>query len=330
MNTSKIGNKIKRQEIVARLRKAKQKVKTTERKKRQKAYQDAEERGEMVEKPLNQTLESLREIDGINPIVSPDDEEVFNDEALDEFEEYYTGGKAPKILITTRPRPSRHLFILISDIMQLIPNAFFYPRKSFEVKDICKWANEKEFTHIFIFSEKNKECDSIMISHLPHGPTAMFRLTSFIPSSKIVGHGRSSGHTPELILNNFNTRLGRRMGRFMGSLYPHSPEFVGRQVVTMHNQRDFIFLRHHRYIFQKNQSAIAEAKHRKKTEKKLAKKLQSKIATKPIKATLQELGPRFTLKMRWLQQGTFDSMFGEYEWMYRRKNLDTSKRRFHL
>ena len=120
------------------------------------------------------------------------------------------------------------------------------------------------------------------------------------------------------------------MGRFMGSLYPHSPEFQGRQVVTMHNQRDFIFVRHHRYIFKKNQSAFAEANHRKKADKKLAKKQQSKVAAKPIKATLQEMGPQFTLKMRWLQQGTFDSMFGEYEWMYRRKTLDTSKRRFHI
>lgn len=330
MNTARIGNKIKRQEIVARLQKAKKKVKTTERKKRQKSYQEAEARGEEVVKPVSHTLETLREVDTTNPIVSPNDEEVFNDEALDEFEEYYTGGKVPKILITTRPRPSRHLFVLIQDIMTLIPNAFFYPRKSFEVKDICKWANEKEFTHVFIFSEKDKVCDSIIVSHLPHGPTAMFRLTSFVPSAKIWGKGTPSGHTPELILNNFNTRLGRRMGRFMGSLYPHSPEFQGRQVVTMHNQRDFIFVRHHRYIFKKNQSAFAESNHRKKADKKLAKKQQSKVAAKPIKATLQEMGPQFTLKMRWLQQGTFDSMFGEYEWMYRRKTLDTSKRRFHI
>jgi len=30
---------------------------------------------------------------------------------------------------------------------------------------------------------------------------------------------------------------------------------------------------------------------------------------------LQELGPRFTLKLRSLQKGTFDSKFGEYEWV---------------
>ena len=32
---------------------------------------------------------------------------------------------------------------------------------------------------------------------------------------------------------------------------------------------------------------------------------------------LQELGPRFTLKLRSLQRGTFDSKFGEYEWVHK-------------
>ena len=35
------------------------------------------------------------------------------------------------------------------------------------------------------------------------------------------------------------------------------------------------------------------------------------------KAGLQELGPRFTLKLRSLQRGTFDSKYGEYEWIHK-------------
>jgi len=49
-----------------------------------------------------------------------------------------------------------------------------------------------------------------------------------------------------------------------------------------------------------------------------------------IRARLQELGPRFTLKLRWLQEGTFDTQFGEYEWLHKRKEMDTTRRRFHL
>ena len=35
------------------------------------------------------------------------------------------------------------------------------------------------------------------------------------------------------------------------------------------------------------------------------------------KVGLQELGPRFTLKLRTLQKGSFDSKFGEYEFIHK-------------
>ena len=58
------------------------------------------------------------------------------------------------------------------------------------------------------------------------------------------------------------------------------PQFEGRQVVTFHNQRDFIFVRHHRYIYRKDKENKTHAK-------------------------LQELGPRFTLKLKWIQAGIY-------------------------
>lgn len=58
-----------------------------------------------------------------------------------------------------------------------------------------------------------------------------------------------SSHKPEVILNNFNTRLGHSIGRLIASLFPHDPQFNGRRVITFHNQRDFIFVRHHRYEY---------------------------------------------------------------------------------
>lgn len=39
---------------------------------------------------------------------------------------------------------------------------------------------------------------------------------------------------------------GHTTARMLASLLPQSPEFRGRRVVTFHNQRDFIFVRHHR------------------------------------------------------------------------------------
>jgi ribosome production factor 1 len=78
----------------------------------------------------------------------------------------------------------------------------------------------------------------------------------------------------ELILNNFTTLLGHSVGRLFGALFPPQPQFRGRQVVTLHNQRDFLFFRRHRYQFDSL-----------------------------TKASLQEIGPRFTLKLRWMRKG---------------------------
>lgn len=50
------------------------------------------------------------------------------------------------------------------------------------------------------------------------------------------------------------------------------------------------------------------------------------------KVKLREMGPRFTLKLRSLQKGTFDSKTGEYDWIIsgRRHDMETSRRRFFL
>jgi len=53
---------------------------------------------------------------------------------------------------------------------------------------------------------------------------------------------------PEVVLNNFTTRLGHTIARMLAVLFPHDPQFRARRVVTFHNQRDYIFFRQHRYV----------------------------------------------------------------------------------
>uniref|UniRef100_M3Z1L2 Ribosome production factor 1 n=1 Tax=Mustela putorius furo TaxID=9669 RepID=M3Z1L2_MUSPF len=109
------------------------------------------------------------------------------------------------------------------------------------------------------------------------------------------------GHIPEIILNNFTTRLGHSVGCMFAFLFPHNLQFIRREVATFHNQRDCIFFRLHRYIF--------------KSEKK---------------GGIQELGPRFTIKLRSLQKGTFDSKYGDYEWVHKLWEMDISRRKLHI
>ena len=153
---------------------------------------------------------------------------------------------------------------------------------------------------MLIVSDDKGELTGLLHVHLPLGPTACYRLSSVRLCSELAGHGLPTAHRPEVLLNNFSTRLGHRVGRMLGSLFHQQPEFRGRRVCTFHNQRDFIFFRHHRYVF--------SAKDR---------------------AALQELGPRFTLKLRWLQHGLFDSEQGEFEFKHSAE-MSASRRRFFL
>lgn len=314
--TSEIKNKFKRADVYGRYLTEKKKQKKERRLKRLK---EVEELG--ADAPARQTprtIENTREAEV--SMIQPDDEEVIGDEAEDEFAPYFSDEIRPKIIITTRPEPSSELFHFIHDLMQYIPQMFYYPRRGYTVKQICEYGQNRNFTHLIVLSEKYKKCNGMIVSHLRStvanegigGPTAFFKVSNYIPSKHIPNHGRATSHIPELVLNNFGTRLGHRVGRLLGSLFPHNAQFRGRQVATFHNQRDYIFVRHHRYIFEPS----------KDTDKDTGKK--------KTKARLQELGPRFTLKMRWLQVGMFDTHFGEYEWFHKRKEMDTTRRKFHL
>ncbi len=86
--------------------------------------------------------------------------------------------------------------------------------------------------------------DALTLIHLPHGPTLTFKLTSLRLSRQIFGHGKALKESfPEIVLNNFRTRLGRRIKRSLQALFHTKPMCHNRQVATFHNQRDFLFFR---------------------------------------------------------------------------------------
>ena len=135
----------------------------------------------------------------------------------------------------------------------MFPGSTFRPRGRtyLPLQTVATGAASRGFTDMLVINEERsrKKIDAITLIHLPSGPSCRFRVSSVQTCKNISGHGNATSHFPELILNNFTTRLGVRVSRFFHCLLPKQPEFQGRQVVTLHNQRDFIFFRRHRYIF---------------------------------------------------------------------------------
>eukprot|EP00747_Dinoflagellata_sp_TGD_P186263 gnl/TRDRNA2_/TRDRNA2_43198_c0_seq1.p2 gnl/TRDRNA2_/TRDRNA2_43198_c0~~gnl/TRDRNA2_/TRDRNA2_43198_c0_seq1.p2 ORF type:complete len:337 (-),score=77.79 gnl/TRDRNA2_/TRDRNA2_43198_c0_seq1:184-1194(-) len=291
---SHIKNKHKRSRMVALAKREQKKQKSKVRR----AKREAVARGEEVVQGETRTIEKMREPD--ETIVPEDDDEVEGDEAFDEFEKYFNQGKTPRVLITTQQHPSGKMFNLLKELACVIPNCAYHPRKDYSFKQICSFASKRDFTDIMLFHEKAKVVQGVYLCHLPNGPTAYFRLTRLKLGQEMKGGATcNASHNPELILNNFTTRLGRRIGRQLAAIFPQAPDFKGRRTVTFHNQRDFIFFRHYRYIFKKDGTKVG----------------------------LKEIGPRFTLKLRYLQHGTFNAKQGEYEYIWR-PDSQVSRKRF--
>ncbi|XP_041912552.1 ribosome production factor 1 [Alosa sapidissima] len=297
-SVSEIKNKQRRHVMFMKLKQEKRKQRLEIRKKRKKEREALGDKAPPKEVP--KTIENQRIYD--ETTVDPQDEEVAFDEGTDEFSAYFNRLTNPKVLITTSDRPKTRTIKFCDQLATVIPDAHVYYRRGLALKRIIPQCVSRGFTYLLVINEDRKVPNGMVLCHLPDGPTAHFKISNVRLRKEMKRRGKEpTEHSPEVILNNFTTRLGHSIGRLFAALYPHDPHFVGRQVATFHNQRDFIFFRFHRYIF--------------KNEKKVG---------------IQELGPRFTLKLRSLQKGTFDSKFGEYEWVHKRHEMDTSRRKFHL
>lgn len=233
----------------------------------------------------------------------------------------------PKVLITTSLNSTLHHEAEL--LCTLFPNSHYIRRSThryghkFSMREIAKFASNREYTTVVLLKEDLKKPTGLTVVHLPSGPTCHFSLANWVDGKKLPGHGNPTNHYPELILNNFRTPLGLLTARLFLTLFPPQPELQGRQVVTLHNQRDYIFVRRHRYVF----------RDKKKTEKSVVG-ADGKVVegVEDIRAGLQELGPRFTLKLRRVDKGvgragsTGDDAL-QWEW---KAGMEKQRTRFNL
>ena len=234
----------------------------------------------------------------------------------------FTPPQEPKVLITTSINSTLHNEARL--LTHLFPNSHYirrtahYAAHKYSVREISKFAANRDFTSVMVLEENQKRPTGLTIVHLPTGPTFHFSLNSWLPGSVLPGHGNPTGHYPELMLNNFRTPLGILTAHLFRTLFPTRPELIGRQVVTLHNQRDYIFFRRHRYQF----------RDKRETEKSIigtdGKPMKG---VEEIRAGLQEIGPRFTLKLRRIDTGIQRASGQEWEW---KGAMEKARTRFQL
>lgn len=88
--------------------------------------------------------------------------------------------------------------------------------------------------------------------------------------------------------------------------------------MTLHNQRDYIFLRRHRYVF----------RDKRETEKPVLGADGKPIkGVEDVRVGMQEIGPRMTLKLRRIDRGIQFKSGQEWQWKGR---MEKKRTRFNM
>ncbi|BFZ62816.1 Ribosome production factor 1 [Saitoella coloradoensis] len=299
-HSSSVNNKIAREKLYKDEKRLKAKSKLERRKEFEREERDApEKRAKRLAENVPQTIESKRVFDEtLTQKGDEEDEELLADAENDPFAEYFANKIPPKMLITTSKNPTVATYDFAGELIDVFPNAEYVKRgNKFELDQICKFASNRGYTDLLLVNEDQKKPNAVTLVHLPSGPTMHFTVSSIVLTRKIHNHGRATSHSPELILNNFSTSLGRTLGRHLQSLFPPS-----------HNSKAVKSSPRHRYVFRDVE-----------------------------KVRLQELGPRFTLKLRRVTRGVpgrrtrieevEEGKEVEWEW---RADADVDRRKFAL
>lgn len=203
----------------------------------------------------------------------------------------------PRVCVTTSRDPSSRLKQFAKEVKLLIPNSTRINRGNNRVDQLMEGCQQSEFSDVVIVQETRGEPDGLVVCHLPLGPTAFFSLSNAVLRHDLDPPAAPMSEAyPHIILNNFNTDLGKRVGNILKCLFP-IPRPDAKRVVTFSNDNDFISFRHHMY-------------------------------SKPTHdtVTLHEVGPRFEMRLYQIRLGTLDQKEADNEYVLRPYQNTASKR----
>ena len=204
----------------------------------------------------------------------------------------------PRVCVTTSRDPSSRLKQFSKEVKLLVPNSTRINRGNNRVDELMESCRQSEFTDVVVVQETRGEPDGLVVCHLPLGPTAYFSINNAVMRHDLDPPAAPMSEAyPHIIMNNFNSELGKRVGNILKCLFP-VPRADTKRVVTFSNDNDFISFRHHMY---------------------------SKPAHDSV--NLHEVGPRFELKLYQIRLGTMEQKEADNEYVLRPYQNTAKKRK---
>lgn len=219
------------------------------------------------------------------------------DSADDEY--LLSGIRDPKIMITTSRDPSIRLQQFAKELRILFPNSQRINRGNYVLKDIVSSCKSGDFTDLVIVHEHRGIPDGLIVSHFPFGPTAFFTLSNVVlrHDVKEAVDKKASEAYPHLICSGFSSTVGSRTKDILRNLFP-VPKKDSKRVISLIAKEDQVLFRNHIYSSSHAGATI----------------------------DLQEIGPRFSLKIFQIRQGTLDNDDADIEWIFR-PYINTARKR---
>jgi U3 small nucleolar ribonucleoprotein protein IMP4 len=215
----------------------------------------------------------------------------------DEREDEYTNWIEPRILITTSRSPSASLVKFAKSLKFVFPNSTKINRGKHMIRELPKMAREHGYTDLLMVNEHKGRPASLILSHLPHGPTAYFSLHNVITGEE---EKFFSGSVPGVVFENLTTSLGKRVQKILSALFPPLDEKKRpKKVLSFVNREDFILVR------------------------------GSALSFTGGEIELKRVLPQFEMRLYEIRSGPLDVEYAEKEYVFR-PYLNTARKRTYL
>ncbi|KAI5171397.1 U3 small nucleolar ribonucleoprotein IMP4 [Nematocida sp. LUAm3] len=227
-------------------------------------------------------------------------EEALNDVIFscekEEKQDEFSSQVLPSPIITTSRSPSDSLIKFAKMIRNIFPGSEKINRGRHMIKELVKMAIEKGHSDLIVLNEHKGNPSSIIISHLPHGPTSYFSLHHLSTNEP----DRISAAIPAVVLDNLTSPLGLRVKRILSSLFPPlPPREKPKKITAFVNREDTILFKQYKSTFSKG---VPE---------------------------LQKMEPSFSMRLYEIRSGTLDMGYAEKEFVFR-PYLNTSRKKYYL
>ncbi|VDN38447.1 unnamed protein product [Gongylonema pulchrum] len=111
---------------------------------------------------------------------------------------------------TQRALDEKRQLVKKYEMRLMFPNAQRINRGHYDIKKLVQACKANDVTDFILLQETRGNPDTMIVCHLPFGPTAYFTLTNVVMRHEVPDCGTISEEYPHLIFNGLTSRLGRR------------------------------------------------------------------------------------------------------------------------